>query len=127
MNTARPAHAPITPRLRGHARAMRRDMTSAETRFWYAVRARRFQGLLFRRQVPIAGYACHERRLIVEIDGATDGTDSERRSDSVRTRRLEREGYRVLRFWNDDIRRKLPAVLHRIHQELDTGGSASGH
>jgi very-short-patch-repair endonuclease len=97
-------------------------MTEAEKKFWRAVRAHRFGGFTFRRQVPIAGYivdfACHEHKLIIEIDGATHGTDAELAHDRARTAKLESAGYRVLRFWNDDITHSLPLILDQLRNEL---------
>ena len=113
-----PSHKPVSAGLRANARHLRRSMTDAERLLWHALRGHRFQGLLFRRQVPVAGYivdfACHQSRLIVEVDGATHSTDVERRRDLLRTAALEAEGYRVVRFWNDDIYRNLSAVLDRV-------------
>ncbi len=113
-----PSHAPIPYGLRANAKRMRRTMTDAERRLWYAPRANRFRDLAFRRQGPIAGFivdfACHQQRLIVEVDGATHGTEAERRQDAMRTAALEAEGYGVLRFWNDDVFHNLPGVLDRV-------------
>ena len=93
-------------------------MTSAERKFWWSVRAARLGGFLFRRQAPIGGYVvdfvCHERRLIVEIDGATHSTEVEVARDKMRSSRLREEGYEVVRYWNDDILRNLPAVLDQL-------------
>ena len=114
----RPSHRPIAAVLRANARRMRHTPTSAERMLWYALRGHRLRGLMFRRQVPIAGFiadfACHQKKLVIEVDGATHGTDGELRRDAVRTAALEAEGYRILRFWNDDIYRDLPGVLERV-------------
>jgi len=119
------SHRDVPERLRGNAKRLRRTMTDAEKRLWTAVRAHRFHGLHVRRQVPIAGYivdfVCQERRLIVEIDGATHSTDAELARDRIRSRRLEAEGYRVVRFSNDDVYRNLPGVLERWRHELALG------
>ncbi|MBN8996793.1 MAG: endonuclease domain-containing protein [Rhizobiales bacterium] len=123
-----PAHLPISGTLRSRAKSLRRSMTLAEQRFWRAVRAGRFADLHFRRQVPIAGYivdfVCHERRLVVEMDGATHGTDQEIARDALRTRRIEGHGYRVLRFWNGDVATRLPDVLDRLFIEVQAAGGA---
>jgi very-short-patch-repair endonuclease len=104
-------------------------MTLAEQRFWRAVRAGRFADLRFRRQVPIAGYivdfVCHERRLVVEIDGATHGTDREIARDALRTRRIEDHGYRVLRFWNGDVTARLPDVLDHLFAEAQAASNST--
>lgn len=115
MNAEVPGQVPVTAALRQRSRDLRQRMPGAERAFWFAVRAHRFHGLSFRRQVPIAGYivdfVCHERRLVVEIDGATHGADDAIRRDGVRTHRLEAEGYRVVRYWNNDIMTNLDGVL----------------
>jgi very-short-patch-repair endonuclease len=121
-----PSHIEIPQRLRLNAKQMRKAPTDGERKFWHAVRAQRLGGLLFRRQVPIAGYivdfVCHEKRLVVEIDGAKHGTEAERARDAARTEVLVREGYRVIRFWNEDVARHLSGVLDRILHEADRDG-----
>jgi very-short-patch-repair endonuclease len=106
---------PITVVLRQRSRDLRQNMPGAERAFWFAVRAHRFHGLSFRRQAPIAGYivdfVCHEKWLVVEIDGATHGADEAIRRDAIRTHRLQAEGYRVVRYWNNDIMTNLDGVL----------------
>ena len=95
-------------------------MTEAERKFWQAVRAHRFDGLLFRRQVPIGGYiadfVCHEIRLIVEIDGGQHGRAEAVWRDDLRTHALAREGFRVIRFWNHDVVDNLDGVLTRLRE-----------
>ena len=87
------------------ARILRRDMTEAERRLWQMLRSRQTEGYRFRRQVPIGGFiadfVCHPARLIVEIDGGQHDPSSE--AETSRTRFLEAEGYRVLRFWNNEV------------------------
>jgi GAF domain-containing protein/very-short-patch-repair endonuclease len=87
------------------ARTLRRDMTEAERRLWQMLRSRQTEGYRFRRQVPIGGFiadfVCHPARLIVEIDGGQHDPSSE--AEASRTRFLEAEGYRVLRFWNNEV------------------------
>ena len=82
------------------ARTLRRDMTEAEKRLWQMLRSRQTEGHRFRRQVPIGGFiadfVCHAARLIVEIDGGQHDRSSE--AEASRTRFLEAQGYRVLRF-----------------------------
>src|SRR5215469_7404275 len=87
------------------ARTLRRDMTEAEQRLWQMLRSRQTEGHRFRRQVPIgrfiADFVCHAARLIVEIDGGQHDRSSA--AEATRTRFLEAEGYRVLRFWNNEV------------------------
>ncbi|MBB3930437.1 very-short-patch-repair endonuclease [Kaistia hirudinis] len=109
------SNKPVAPLLRQRSHELRQAMSEPEQIIWKHLRAHRFHGLGFRRQVPIAGcvvdFVCHERRLIVEIDGATHGADEAIRRDEARTRRLEAEGYRVVRYWNNDIMTNLDGVL----------------
>jgi very-short-patch-repair endonuclease len=79
-------------------------------------------GSHFRRQVPIgpyiADYACMAARLIIEIDGSQHGDEPVKSRDEVRTRWLEQEGYRVIRFWNNDLTKSLDGVLEAIYAAL---------
>ena len=90
-------------------------MTDAEQRLWYRLRAHRFQNLKFKRQAPIGPYVvdfiCFDYKLIVEIDG---GQHAENSRDKKRDAWLSCEGYRILRFWNDDVLRRTNAVLEEI-------------
>jgi very-short-patch-repair endonuclease len=102
-----------------HARELRRDATDAERRLWSALRDRRLRGYRFRRQHPIGNYivdfVCTRHRLIVEADGSQHAdSDADRR----RTARLESEGWRVLRFWNNDILANTEGVVLAILQKL---------
>ncbi|MCX5512504.1 hypothetical protein C3941_04595 [Kaistia algarum] len=116
---------PVAPLLRQRSHELRQVMSEPEQIIWKHLRAHRFHGLGFRRQVPIAGYVvdfvCHERRLIVEIDGATHAADDAIRRDEVRTRRLEAEGYRVVRYWNNDVMTNIEGVLLDLADVLDPG------
>jgi very-short-patch-repair endonuclease len=99
---------------------MRRDPTIAERRLWQALRARHLAGTKFRRQAPIGAYivdfVAPTAKLIVEVDGGQHAGTSER--DLARTRALEAEGYRVIRFWNNDIIDNLDGVLQAIVDSL---------
>jgi very-short-patch-repair endonuclease len=111
-------HTPVNPRNRNNAKAMRRVMTDAELKLWNELRAHRLMGLSFRRQVPIAGYivdfACPARKLIVEVDGSQHGEDENSAADTVRTKRLEQDGWTILRFWNGDVFRDIGNVRQHI-------------
>jgi very-short-patch-repair endonuclease len=110
-----PAHRTVSKVNRGHARRLRREMTDAETRLWFALRAHRLDGLSFRRQTPIGKYivdfVCQERRLVIELDG---GQHVESKRDVERDNWLASKGYRVLRFWNSDVLKNRIAVLEMI-------------
>ncbi|TWB20187.1 very-short-patch-repair endonuclease [Rhizobium sp. ERR 1071] len=111
-------HTPVPPKARSNARRMRKVMTDAELRLWNELRAHRLMGLGFRRQLPIAGYivdfACPAERLIVEVDGFQHGNDHDQTYDQVRTRRLEADGWTILRFWNDDVLKDIDNVCMHI-------------
>jgi very-short-patch-repair endonuclease len=95
-------------------------MTDAERRLWSALRSRRLHQFKFRRQYPIGPYivdfACIEHRLIVEADG---GQHCENADDARRTAWLEAQGWRVLRFWNNDILANVDGVQVAILRALD--------
>ena len=94
-----------SPGARDRAPTLRRAMTEAERRLWQMLRSRQTQGCRFRRQVPIgrfiADFVCYEAKLIVEIDGGQHDPPTE--EEASRTRFLEGEGYRMLRFWNNEV------------------------
>ena len=95
------------------ARKLRKNQTRAEDIFWREVRNRLFLGLKFRRQVPIgkyiADFVCEQEKLIIELDG--DQHDDNEEYDEERTRVLENHGYRVVRYWNEDLYEGLDRVF----------------
>ena len=98
------------------AREFRREPTEPERRLWTRLRRRQIDGLHFRRQMPIGPYivdfACGERRLAIEVDG---GTHADTQAyDDARSAYLGRRGWRVLRFWNNDITGNLDGAIERI-------------
>jgi len=101
------------------ARRLRVDQTNAETVLWNRIRSRQLDGYKFVRQEPIKGYVCdfvcRGRRLIVEVDGEQHNESAQ---DAIRDRRLNDEGYRILRFWNNDVLGNIEGVLLVIQQEL---------
>jgi very-short-patch-repair endonuclease len=107
-----------------HAKRLRTNMTDAERRLWYRLRGHRFGGYKFKRQVPIDRYvvdfACLGRRLVIEVDG---GQHNESSADEVRDNYLKGKGFRILRFWNDDVLRNTQGVLEVIVSALETSPS----
>jgi very-short-patch-repair endonuclease len=105
--------------LQSRARTMRKTPTPAERALWYLLRDRRFSGHKFRRQVPvgpfIADFLNYDARLIIEADG---GQHADNASDEARTRWLEAQGFRVLRFWNHEILTQRETVAKRLFLEL---------
>lgn len=104
------------PKPTGIARALRRSQTDAETKLWNHLRARRLNGLKFRRESPIAGFiadfVCYDAKLIIEIDGSQHAERED--ADTARTEALRLVGYDVLRFWNVDVMKDIEAVLATI-------------
>ncbi len=105
---------------RDRARDLRRDMSSVEGRLWLHLRNRQINGEKFRRQVTIGRYVvdfvCHERRLVVELDGETHLGREE--ADRARTAVLEAAGFQVIRFWNNDVMGNIEGVVEAIAEAL---------
>jgi very-short-patch-repair endonuclease len=104
------------PRLIGFAKQMRREMTAAEKRLWFEIRAKRFFGVKFRTQKVIgryiADFSSREPMLVVELDG---GTHVDREMyDAIRTDYLNEQGYKVIRFLNLEIFENLDGVLETL-------------
>jgi very-short-patch-repair endonuclease len=101
------------------ARRLRINQTDAETLLWNLIRNRQVDGHKFVRQQPIENYicdfVCRERMLIIEVDG---GQHNESTADAVRDRQLSEAGYRVLRFWNNDVLGNINGVLEMIQTAL---------
>jgi very-short-patch-repair endonuclease len=96
------------------------NMTEAERRIWQLLRSHQINEYKFRRQVPIgryiADFVCHEARLIVEIDSGQH--DSSSPQEAERSGSLRNEGYRILRFWNNEVLANLDGVHRAIADEL---------
>ena len=101
------------------ARRLRTNQTDAETALWNRIRNRQIGSHKFVRQEPINEYicdfVCREKRLVIEVDG---GQHNESAQDAVRDRRLIEEGYKVVRFWNNDVLGNIKGVLLVVQQEL---------
>lgn len=101
------------------SRRLRRDATDAETKLWLALRDRRLGGHKFVRQGTIgryiADFVCRERKLVVEVDG---GQHAESDGDRRRDKFMQSEGYRVVRFWNNEVLSNIDGVLTVILAEL---------
>ena len=111
-----------TEEQRDFARSLRRNITDAERKLWYAIRKRQLDGAKFRRQAPVGDYVvdfiCVERRLIIELDGGQHNEPSKRSADEQRTRWLNCQGYHVLRFWNFQVLEEFDDVLECIWQAI---------
>ena len=116
-------HRKVPNPHRHFARTMRADATMAENLLWQALRNRQLEGFKFKRQVPLDGYildfVCFDAQLIVEVDGFQHAK-SER--DLVRDAFFHGHGFRILRFWNEEIVKNLDGVCLAILSELRNTG-----
>jgi very-short-patch-repair endonuclease len=107
---------------RAAAKKLRANTTPHERILWRALKEIPLEGTHFRRQAPIGRYVvdffCPAKRLIIEVDGGHHNDDDDARRDRDRQHWLEKEGYRVVRFWNSEITTDLIAVLERVYVEL---------
>ena len=101
------------------SRRLRFDQTDAEKKLWNHIRNRQINGDKFVRQEPIGRYicdfVCREKRLVIEVDW---GQHSGSVRDELRDRSLREQGYRVMRFWNNDVLSNIEGVLTVIDEEL---------
>ena len=119
----------IPPRLRSFAARLRGNQTDAEQKLWMRLRYRQIKEWKFRRQHPIGGFivdfCCLEGMLIIELDGGQHVELEE--ADGERTKYLNSVGFRVLRFWNDDVLTKTDAVLEEILRVLENSDGLDPH
>jgi very-short-patch-repair endonuclease len=111
----------MNSRQRELAHRMRTQPTDAERALWQRLRHDiTLIGSHFRRQAPIGpfivDFASRKAKLVIELDGGQH--DWERERDAARTRQIEATGYRVLRFWNNEVIENLEGVLHEIQRAL---------
>ena len=102
--------------LKKFQKKLRISQTDAENRLWFHLKGRRFQGWKFRRQHALQGYivdfVCLERKLVIELDGGQQA--NQEAYDAQRTQTLEKDGFKVIRFWNNDVLKNLESVLESI-------------
>lgn len=103
------------------ARNLRRNQTDAESRLWHRLRNRQFLGNKFRREHPVGSFivefCCPDRRLVVELDVGQHATQEE--ADRARIDEMAAQGYRVMRFWNNEALTDAEAVPQTIAEELN--------
>ena len=103
-----------------NAKQLRSAMTEAEKLLWYYLRAGRFEGCKFRRQVPlgpyVADFLCEDARLILEVDGGQHADQVAR--DAERTAWLHGQGYEVMRFWNNEVVGNIEGVLTTVREKI---------
>ena len=100
---------------------LRQNMTEFEQKLWKNLRDRRFCNVKFRRQVPIGNYivdfVCFDKRVIIELDGS--GHFEQIEYDEKRNKFFEAQGYKVLRFWNNDLNNNFNGVLDVIYKAVN--------
>ncbi|MBS0439014.1 MAG: DUF559 domain-containing protein [Proteobacteria bacterium] len=100
------------------ARTLRRESTDAERVLWRHLRHKQIAGYRFRRQSSIgpyvADFVCLEARLVVDVDGSQHGQAQDAHRDGM----LAEFGFRIVRFWNNDVLTKTDEVLASFHQAL---------
>jgi adenine-specific DNA-methyltransferase len=120
-----PARLPV--HLLDNARRLRREATDAESLLWGMLRARRFGGFKFRRQVALPPYVvdfyCSEARLVVELDGGQHAEPEHVLADERRSSFLTGRGIRVLRAWNHEVLVETEAVAARLWELLAVGAA----
>ncbi|MCH7713874.1 MAG: endonuclease domain-containing protein [Chloroflexi bacterium] len=120
------------PMTISNARTLRKNLTDAERALWKQMRMRQIGGYKFRRQQPIGKYIVDfvnfEKKVVVELDGGHHSQQVD--YDTTRTAWLEAKGYRVMRFWNNQVLEEIEAVKEVILDflnEEDTPHCATGH
>jgi very-short-patch-repair endonuclease len=108
------------------AKELRQNRTEAEKRLWERLRRKRIDGFRFRQQAPlgkfVVDFVCFEPKLVVELDG---GQHAEQAAyDERRTEWLESQGFRVLRFWNNEVFENIEGVEEAIQAALNSLGDA---
>jgi very-short-patch-repair endonuclease len=102
------------------SRELRLNATPAERKLWEQLSARKVVGIRFNRQFPIGPFICdfvsRSAKLIIEVDGGQHAVDVEK--DRARTAYLEAQGYRVIRFWNNDVLERIEGVVIEIERVL---------
>ena len=113
-------HKRTTPKIFGHAKQLHRNMSPAEAKLWKHLRSHRMGDVHFRNQHAIGNYivdfCAPRKKLIIELDGSQHLEQQE--YDEERTKYLEARGYRVLRFWNNDVMNNMEAVVKVIWSVL---------
>ncbi len=106
--------------MKDKARSLRKNQTDAELMLWQLLRSKRMKGLKFRRQHPIPPYIvdfiCTEKKLIIEVDGGQHAEAIE--YDNKRTAFLESKGYKVIRFWNNELLTNKEGVYETILKHI---------
>ena len=105
------------------ARELRKNSTIQEKRLWNLLKNRHFHNLKFKRQQPIGNYIvdfiCKEAKIIIEVDGGQHNEKENIELDKKRTEFLESNGYKVIRFWNNEVYENIEGVIKRLEKEFN--------
>ena len=105
------------------AKKLRSNMTKEEVKLWNILRAKRFYGYKFKRQVLIGNYIvdflCPDKKLVIEVDGGQHNSLNDRNKDVERTKYIESQGYTLIRFWNNDVWNNIDGVCEEIKKVLE--------
>jgi very-short-patch-repair endonuclease len=113
-------HSHAIGKLYEYGRDLRKSQTNAEDLLWQNLRNRKLEGLKFRRQHPlhkfIADFYCHEKKLVIEVDGDVHNSSEAKESDEGRTFELKELGIIVIRFRNEEVLKNMSLVLKKIRE-----------
>lgn len=103
-----------------NSRSLRKNQTPWEGKLWYHLRAGRFYGLKFKRQVQVGSYiydfSCREKMVLIELDGGQHNLDEVKTYDTEKEKFTTKLGYRLLRFWNNEVYTNIKGVLSKIKE-----------
>jgi len=115
-------HFGATPEIFDRAQQLRKEMTDGETKLWKKLRNHKFEGLKFRRQHPvgrlIVDFYCHEKLLVVEVDGSIHDLAEVKERDEGREEELKNFGLPIIRFTNGEIEYDIENVLNKLKMKL---------
>jgi methylmalonyl-CoA mutase cobalamin-binding domain/chain len=121
-----PTKLPMSEAFKARVRELRKEATEPEKLMWTLLRNRGLDGAKFRRQHPHKGYVldfyCHAAKLAIELDGSGHLEEDQIHHDEERTKILEEDGIKVLRFWNSELSNDTETVLGEIWEALDERG-----
>ena len=107
-----------SPSIFSNAKQLRLNRTAAELRLWEALKGNKLGGYKFRSQHPISSFVldfyCHKLKLAIEVDGLYHNTEEQKKYDRIRTKKLEEQGIKLIRFTNDEVINDLANVLNKI-------------
>ena len=105
------------------ARNLRKNSTIQERRLWNLLKNRQFHNLKFKRQQPIGDYIvdfiCKDAKIIIEIDGGQHNEPENIEYDKSRTEYLNTLGYKIIRFWNNEIYENIEGAILRLKKEIN--------